>query len=128
METALAIWENASSNHGNLWGIYILVVSAVLGFSYSEHFSKIAAESRQLVWVTFLVLAVFMVSNVYSLIQNNCILDKAREALIELNTKDEEVVSAIQSTAMNVYLITALHLTLDFLVLYGLYQRIKKAN
>ena len=133
----LAIWNDASDNHGNLWTIYILVVSAVLGFSYSEHFSRIVSECKELAWITLLVLAIFMLSNIYSLDSNFDVLDNSRVALIDIveqkhNTKEpfdiSKIKTAISTTERERGWVLALHGALDLFILWGIYVRIRRAT
>ena len=123
--TVLAIWNDASENHSNLWMLYILVVSGVLGFSFSEHYTKIVSECRPLAWVTFVALIAFMISNVVSLIHNIDVLDKSRLALLKIGGQTDEAKAAINSTSIDCWVIISLHLVLDALILYGLYERIR---
>ena len=126
--TVLAIWNDASENHSNLWMLYIVVVSGVLGFSFSEHYAKIVSECRPLAWVTFIALVAFMISNVVSLTHNIDVLDKSRLALLSMDDQTDKVKAAINSTSINYWVIISLHLILDALILYGLYARIRSVK
>ena len=70
----IELWKVAGDAHGDLWKLYLAVGSAVLGFSFSDKFSKIQPLARKSLFCLFIV---FLASNLHSVYFNFCVLNQA---------------------------------------------------
>lgn len=113
ISTIIKIWQTTGDYHGNLWMFYILVVSGILGFSFSESFARRALVSR----VGLLVLlSAFLFANLKSIYDNLEIYNSSVRQLILISSGDLEPVTSSIKEISRTHLI-ALHLLLDASVL-----------
>ena len=127
MEHAIAIWTESSQGHSDLWMFYIVIVTAVVGYAFSESFERSTKSNPTVGYALLLALFAFMVANVYSIWRNLDMYESATKA-IALYAKGDTILKTVTSSIVDIdrWLVIPLHLVLDLLVIYVVYSRIRR--
>lgn len=103
------LWKVVGEAHGELWKLYLAVGSAIVGFSFSDKFSRIQPVARKSL---FFLLLVFLVSNFFSIYFNFRVLNAATTYLKSIMQGPvSSIGQAMFVTPIEV--IVGLHLLLD---------------
>ncbi len=127
MEHAIAIWTEVSQNHRNLWMFYIVIVTAVVGYAFSESFESAIKINNRIGYIILAALVIFMASNVVSM-WTNLNTHKAATAAIKVFAKGDTTLESVTSSVAGIHIwaVIPLHIVLDLFVIYVVYMRIKK--
>ncbi len=127
MEHAIAIWTEVSQNHRNLWMFYIVIVTAVVGYAFSESFERAIKINNRIGYIILAALVIFMASNVVSM-WINLNTHKAATAAIKVFAKGDTTLESVTSSVagIHVWAVIPLHIVLDLIVIYVVYIRTKK--
>ena len=125
MEPMIAIWSESSRNHSNLWMFYIVIVTAVAGFSLTTSSLVAGASNSWAAYAILVALAVFMVVNAISIWNNLATYEAARQGLITLSETEIHLRLVVDSiNEIPRFLVIAVHGVLDILVLSAVASRI----
>lgn len=108
----ISIWQMAGSTYQNLWTFFIVVVSAVLGFSFSETFKNL---SRSIHHILVVILALFLISSAVSMWDVLHVYNTAVQELQNSCSHTEQPLCTVVTSIEKIptYLVMILHGLLD---------------
>ena len=106
---AIDLWKATGEAHNAHWTYYFAVTSGVLGYAFSETFSKMQAAARIALFTLF---AIFLATNLVSMASNFLTYNAAT---LELRTAVGESMKAFKASLCitPVWIIVLLHVALD---------------
>jgi hypothetical protein len=123
MESVVDVLINASQIHISHWTLYVVVVTAVLGYSFSDSYQVLIRRDGKIRYALLFVLILFMLVNLFSIYFNAEIYNAAVSEIKK--TTDEHLLTLASSfTGIPISLILVIHVLFDFIVLSILYHRI----
>lgn len=116
VDSIISFWQTSGQAHNTLWTFFIVVTSAVVGFTFSETYHKLPKYAQLSL---FIILFFFLLSNFVSILNNLKIYNASIEQLKALKIPTSpHLLKVIKATSeMPGWRVLGLRGILDFCIL-----------